>query len=963
MPDTSPSDIFPAGEGASAIVKPDEVRPTAWGGWLSKGGWGAPDDDASHFLANQFEFVRHDQGSVSSPATRKLTIYLGPSLKAQVGVADTSWVTAPHRLGAPGVLDAVRGTDAPAAVGARAAPKLAEREARIVGIKNVSTPTLEAVDRRRSQLWTLAFSGLVCLATAVALLTSGVGHHLGFASRSGFRVGTVLLVVALAGYVMEKERHLRRLAHLLLDERVAAAGLSDRLKKVAMLHEAGRAMNSDLVIDDVLQLILTSAFELLEGSSGSIMLIEEPDTLVVVCELGNSSVRGALIKLGEGIAGQVASERKPLLIAGSVSKRGDYKVGSTVCAPLLHRGRLLGVLSLNNTPDRVFSEHDLRAVSMFAEHAAIAVANHSDITARKEAEDDLRAAHERFRSAFENAPIGMGMRDLEGRIIQTNPAYGKILGRRPEDLVGMSVNDLTHPDDREWSAAEMRNFVSSGSDSYQIEKRYIHSDGDEVWVSLSISCVRDEENRPLYLIGQAEDITERREMRERLAYAAIHDPLTGLPNRALFMDRLEVALRRASRGRQTVAVIFLDLDRFKLVNDSLGHEVGDQVLCAVAERLSGVVRASDTLARFGGDEFTVLCDDVDGSGDAFEAAQRLVLAMGQPLALPSGEVFVSLSVGVALSSDGEPGAVLLRNADVAMYRAKERGPSRIEIYRADDEQNVVSRLRTSNELHRALERHELELHYQPFVDLHTETFVGMEALVRWQHPTRGLLLPQEFIPLAEDSGLIVPLGAWVLNEACRQTAAWNALRTEASQDEARLNISINVSAVQLAESGFPDQVAEAIEASGINPDRLWLEITESALMRDADDAVVVLRALRDLGIHLEIDDFGTGYSSLSYLQRFPVETLKIDRSFVEDLDQRSDNAAIVRAIIGLGDSLGIPIIAEGVERPAQVARLQALGCHLAQGYLFGRPLPARLLGTFPTDDLSSWNQLRESAVS
>jgi EAL domain-containing protein (putative c-di-GMP-specific phosphodiesterase class I) len=297
-----------------------------------------------------------------------------------------------------------------------------------------------------------------------------------------------------------------------------------------------------------------------------------------------------------------------------------------------------------------------------------------------------------------------------------------------------------------------------------------------------------------------------------------------------------------------------------------------------------------------------------------------------------------------------------------MYRAKERGPSHIEIYRADDEQSVVSRLRTSNELHRALERNELELHYQPFVDLHNETFVGMEALVRWQHPTRGLLLPQDFIPLAEDSGLIVPLGAWVLNEACRQTAAWNTLRAGTGQDEARLNISVNVSAVQLAEPGFPDQVADAIEASGVNPDRLWLEITESALMRDADDAVVVLNALRDLGIHLEIDDFGTGYSSLSYLQRFPVETLKIDRSFVDDLDQRSDNAAIVRAIIGLGDSLAIPIIAEGVERPAQVARLQALGCHLAQGYLFGRPLPARLLGAFPTDDLGSWNPQRESAT-
>jgi diguanylate cyclase (GGDEF)-like protein len=424
-----------------------------------------------------------------------------------------------------------------------------------------------------------------------------------------------------------------------------------------------------------------------------------------------------------------------------------------------------------------------------------------------------------------------------------------------------------------------------------------------------------------------------------------------------------VALRRADRGGHKVAVIFLDLDRFKLINDSLGHDVGDQVLGAVAGRLNTVMRASDTLARFGGDEFTVLCDDLTDEAGAIEVAQRLVMAMGQPLGLPSGEVFVSLSVGIALSSAAESGPVLLRNADIAMYRAKERGPSRIELYREDDEHNVVSRLRTSNELHRALERDELELHYQPFVDLHTESLVGMEALVRWQHPTRGLLLPQDFIPLAEDCGLILPLGIWVLREACRQVASWHLLRAEAGEENNLLNISVNVSAVQLADSKFPDQVADAITDSGIDPDRLWLEITESTLMRDADEAVVVLQRLRDLGLHVEIDDFGTGYSSLSYLQRFPVESLKIDRSFVADLDQRSDSAAIVRAIIGLGDSLGLPIIAEGVERRTQVTRLRSLGCHLAQGYLFGKPRPARVLGPFPKDDLSSWTEARESVAT
>jgi diguanylate cyclase (GGDEF)-like protein/PAS domain S-box-containing protein len=578
------------------------------------------------------------------------------------------------------------------------------------------------------------------------------------------------------------------------------------------------------------------------------------------------------------------------------------------------------------------------------------VGNLHDIT-------DLRESEERFRSAFENAPIGMAIADVDGIILRANPAYGRILGWPHEELVGRSVHEITHPDDRETSVAEMHHLVQSGSEGYQIEKRYIHRNGHIVWVSVSVSCVYEDESGP-HLLGQVEDITERRALRERLAFAAIHDPLTGLPNRELFTDRLDVALRRAARTGRQVAVMFLDLDRFKLINDSLGHDVGDQVLCAVASRLSSVTRASDTLARFGGDEFTVLCDEVDESA-ALDMAQRLMTTIARPLSLATGEVFVSMSVGIALSQPGQTGAVVLRNADVAMYRAKDRGPARIETYREDDEENVVSRLRTSNDLHRALERDELELHYQPFVDLHTETLLGMEALVRWRHPSRGLLLPQEFIALAEDSGLILPLGNWVLEEACHQAATWIRSRVAGGEDPARINVSMNVSAIQLADPGFPGRVADALEITGVDPDRIWLEITESTLMRDADEAVMVLRALRDLGVHLEIDDFGTGYSSLSYLQRFPVESLKVDRSFVADLDQRSDNAAIVRAIIGLGDSLGLPIIAEGVERRGEVEKLASLGCYLAQGYLFGRPIPARCLGEFPTDDLGAWNAARD----
>jgi diguanylate cyclase (GGDEF)-like protein/PAS domain S-box-containing protein len=590
------------------------------------------------------------------------------------------------------------------------------------------------------------------------------------------------------------------------------------------------------------------------------------------------------------------------------------------------------------------------------------VSNLHDITNRKRANEALMEAHERFRSAFENAPIGMLMADLDGVIIRANPALGRILGRTADELGGENVDTFTHPDDRKFSKSEMDRLLLDGSDGYRIEKRYSHADGRDVWASLNVSCVRDGEKRPLYFIGQIEDVTESKALRERLAHAAIHDPLTSLPNRELFMDRLECSLRQATREQRQLAVMFLDVDRFKLINDTLGHDVGDQILCAVADRLNSVMRASDTLARFGGDEFTVLCSGDQGDDNTLKMAQRLVETMGDPIILESGEIFVSLSVGIALSNgDRDSGATLLRNADVAMYQAKARGPSRIEIYEEGNEPHVTSRLRTSSELHRALERDEMELHYQPIVDLHTETLVGMEALVRWQHPTRGLLSPCEFIPLAEDIGFILPLGAWVLNEACRQLAAWTPLWPNG--DESRLNIAVNVSALQLTEPGFPELVAEALNTSGLRADRLWLEITESALMRDPDEAVLVLQALRDTGVHWEIDDFGTGYSSLSYLQRFPVETLKIDRSFVDGLDHRPEGVAIVKAIVGLGESLGLSVIAEGVERTAEAAKLRSLGCHLAQGYLYGRPLPASALGCFAADDLSSWQPLVSLAVS
>jgi diguanylate cyclase (GGDEF)-like protein/PAS domain S-box-containing protein len=571
-----------------------------------------------------------------------------------------------------------------------------------------------------------------------------------------------------------------------------------------------------------------------------------------------------------------------------------------------------------------------------------------------ESEAALVESRERYAGSFEEAPVGMGLATPEGLMLRVNQAFAAILGYRPEELKSRHLRDLTHPDDWEENWRCYADLVAGKIDRYSLEKRYFRSDGSVVWVSATASCARDRDGRAQYVIAQIEDVTERRELREQLAHTAVHDQLTGLPNRLMFMDRLERSLQEASVTGRLVALMFLDLDRFKLINDGLGHDAGDRLLQRVSQRLQRALRSKDLLARFGGDEFTVLCE-VDSEEEALEIAERLNVAMDRPLADSDNEQFVSLSIGIALSGpDTTLASSLLRQADVAMYRAKALGPARIAVYREDDDANSVASLRTSNELHRALERGEFELHYQPFVELHSLTLVGLEALVRWRHPTRGLLPPGEFIALAEDCGLIVPLGTWVLREACRQAAAWTVERDGTDQDRDRMYLSVNVSVLQLADPAFLRVLTAALEDSGFAADHLWLEITEGAILQDPEATVATLARIRQIGAHISIDDFGTGYSSLSYLKQLPVEILKIDRSFVDHLDEDADDRAIVRAVIALGESLGLAVIAEGIERPSQAEQLTSLGCHLAQGFLYGRPLSPDRIGRYPRDDLAGW---------
>ena len=435
--------------------------------------------------------------------------------------------------------------------------------------------------------------------------------------------------------------------------------------------------------------------------------------------------------------------------------------------------------------------------------------------------------------------------------------------------------------------------------------------------------------RRRYAWGLVEERTE--ELRE----AAVHDALTGLPNRKLLVDRLDQALARQLRAGRGVALLFLDLDRFKLLNDSRGHAIGDQVLVTVGERLRQVVRPADTVARFGGDEFVVVCEDVDGVADATGLAGRIAAALEVPFALDGGEVFLSVSVGVSMAGPGSSAEELLRDADAAMYRAKEQGRSRIEFFDEGMRTEAGVRLEVQNALHRAVERDELRLLYQPVIDLPTGRMVGVEALLRWAHPEQGILPPGLFVPMAEDLGLIVPIGNWVFAEAARQLAEWQ----RRAPHHPPLMLAVNLSTRQLREPGLVETFRRIIEETGIDPTGVCLELTETVLMEDPDLYLQPLLDLKALGLRLAVDDFGTGHASLSYLKRFPFDILKIDRSFVRGLGRDAADRAIVRGVIDMAHALDLQVVAEGIEDREHLVQLRALGCDLAQGYHFARPLP------------------------
>lgn len=559
-----------------------------------------------------------------------------------------------------------------------------------------------------------------------------------------------------------------------------------------------------------------------------------------------------------------------------------------------------------------------------------------DVTDRKQAFQALREAERRYHSLFDNAIEGIFRTTPEGQYLDANPALARIYGFDSTEELASSLRDIRAQlyVDPERRSEFMRIVKARGSIS-GFESQVYRKNGDIIWISENARAVTDDNGVVLHYEGTVEDVTERKLYEARIQQQANYDTLTGLANRSLLNDRLQQAIMMAASYGTRLAVVFVDLDRFKYINDSLGHHVGDQLLCVMSQRLRACVRDADTVARLGGDEFVLLLNGLCDGDSVTALMERLLQEIGAPWVTQNGQFDVTCSVGVAMyPDDGEDAQTLLKHADSAMYRAKERGRNNFQFFTSELNAQMSERLELESGLRRALERDQFCLYYQPRIDLASGRIIGAEALMRWQVAPNEMMQPGRFIPLAEETGLIVPMGQWALREACRQNQRWRAAGLPS------LVVAVNVSLRQFQRDDFLHAITDALEESGLPAGGLEIEVTESSVMHNAERLIDMLCNIKALGVHISVDDFGTGYSSLSYLKRFPVDRLKIDRSFVQDILFDKDGEAIVRTIIALGHNLGLKVVAEGVETAEQVQYLRDNDCDELQGFYYGRPMPA-----------------------
>ncbi|MGE5173951.1 MAG: EAL domain-containing protein, partial [Betaproteobacteria bacterium] len=569
-----------------------------------------------------------------------------------------------------------------------------------------------------------------------------------------------------------------------------------------------------------------------------------------------------------------------------------------------------------------------------------------DITDRKKSEEALRESEERYALAARGANDGLWDWDLRNNRVHFSVRWKSMLGYGEKEIDNQPQEWISriHPDDRDEVEARIAAHLNGRNPQFEGEYRILHKDGIYRWVINRGLAVRNQEGQAYRMAGSQTDITSRKRAEEQLVYDAFHDALTGLPNRALFMDRLQHVIATIQRRAGALyAVLFLDMDRFKIINDSLGHTIGDHLLIAVGRKLTDCIRPGDTVARLGGDEFAVLLENISELAHAVDVAERIHKKLAVPLQVKGHEIFTSVSIGIALGAERyERPEQVLRDADIAMYEAKGRGNSFYEVFDAKMHANILDRLQLEADLRGAVDHKELILYYQPIMDLTTQRLTGFEALVRWKHPKRGLVYPMEFIPLAEENGLIYHLGEWILHEACHGLK----MLQERYPAQPPLKMSINISSKQFTQQDLVSKLAGFLHEAGVDPHNLALEITESMIMENIDAAVETMNQMRNMGVQIHIDDFGTGYSSLSYLHRFPVNALKIDRSFIKKLSADGANKEVIMSIISLAKSLNFDVIAEGVEMEHQLSKIKEMHCGYGQGFLFAHPMSIH--------DIDSW---------
>jgi len=597
-----------------------------------------------------------------------------------------------------------------------------------------------------------------------------------------------------------------------------------------------------------------------------------------------------------------------------------------------HGGQRFGLLGVESTTQLTTDERQL--LSIVADNLAESLARLHGEHARSEMESSLRQLSRALESSSNGVMITSSTQ-LDHPIVYVNPAFERITGYRPDEVIGISGRFLVRDDLNQKGLNTIRDALRNHHEGHAILRNY-RKDGSLFWNELYISPVRDEAGEmTTHFVSIINDVTERINYEQQLAFHANHDSLTGLANRNLLNDRIGQAIAQAKDDGLLAGVLLLDLDRFKLVNDGFGHTPANELLKNVASRLGTCVRDSDTVARLGGDEFVIVVGRLQAADDLAVIASKVLRAFSQPYLLENKEIYVTASIGAAIyPRDGDHGEALLRNADVAMYRVKEHGRNNYRFYTPEMTHMALDRLDMEGNLRRALERNELVIHYQPIVSLESGRITGAEALIRWEHPRIGRIQPGEFIPLAEETGLIIPLGQLIIRQVCRDLRDWD------STGLPPLRVSINLSARQFRQDDLVETITTALQEYGIAGERLGFELTESMMMHDLENTLSTLRDLQGLGALLSLDDFGTGYSSLSYLKRFPIDVLKIDRSFVRDIHENTDDAAIAHAVIAMGHRLGMRVVAEGVENAAQLALLREYGCDALQGFYFSRPVPA-----------------------